>query len=190
MISDNIVAINLDCINQEDPTNAKCNDGWAFRKLNSDTNEFVKHDTLSFNCIGNIYTIDIPQLLKLYCQATGYSYYLINTIFFYILDYAYRKHWNNPCQDSNNDIWTFERQFNQYGGIKEYTAFRAKYGCCAKLAPFLKRDRLNFIMNIMKYSLNTPMQEDLQTLTYKNKSFNEFPILLPTEDLIQKLEKK
>ena len=111
-------------------------------------------------------------------------------MFFYILDDAYKKHWNNPCQDSNNDIWTFERQFNQYGGIKEYTAFRAKSGCCAKLAPFLKRDRLNFIMNIMKYSLNTPMQEDLQTLTSKNKSFNEFPILLPTEDLIRKLEKK
>ena len=64
MISDNIVAINLDCINQEDPTNAKCNDGWAFRKLNSVTKEFVRHDTLSFNCIGNIYTIAIPQLLK------------------------------------------------------------------------------------------------------------------------------
>ena len=74
MISDNIVAINLDCINQEDPTNAKCNDGWAFRKLNSDTNEFVKHDTLSFNCIGNIYTIDIPQLLKFRLLLLSYQY--------------------------------------------------------------------------------------------------------------------
>ena len=64
MISDVIVAINLDCINQEDPTNAKCNNGWAFRKLNTNNEEFMKHDTLSFNCIGNIYTIAIPQLLE------------------------------------------------------------------------------------------------------------------------------
>ena len=64
MISDDIVAINLDCINQEDPTNAKCNNGWAFRNLNTDKKEFVKHDTLSFNCIGNIYTITISQLLE------------------------------------------------------------------------------------------------------------------------------
>ena len=50
-IPDEILAVNLNCINYEDPTHDKCNDGWFFRKV--DVKEFTKYPTLKLRCIGN-----------------------------------------------------------------------------------------------------------------------------------------
>ena len=50
-LPDEILAVNLNCINYEDPTHDKCNDGWFFRK--GDVKEFTKYPTLKLRCIGN-----------------------------------------------------------------------------------------------------------------------------------------
>ena len=56
MISGGIAAVNLNCINYEDPTDDRCNDGWLFRKANADipspNNKFVKYPTVKIACTG------------------------------------------------------------------------------------------------------------------------------------------
>ena len=70
-------------------------------------------------------------------------------------------------------------------GIKDLTAFDVESGCCGMLKPILRRDKLDLIMELMKHSLGTPIPDEKL-----NYSFNEFSLLRPSDDLIQKIEEK
>ena len=52
-IDDEIRAVNLNCINYDDPTHDKCTGGWFFRNPNPDIKEFLKYPSLKLTCIGN-----------------------------------------------------------------------------------------------------------------------------------------
>ena len=95
---------------------------------------------------------------------------------------------NNPCDARSKDIWTFERVSSQMidgQGIKDLTAYEVESGCCGMLKSFLRRDKLDLIMELMKHSLGTPIPDEKL-----NYSFNEFSLLRPSDDLIQKMEEK
>ena len=95
---------------------------------------------------------------------------------------------NSPCAVGSKDTWTFERVFPQMNvgqGIKDLTAFDVESGCCGMLKPILRRDKLDLIMELMKHSLGTPIPDEKL-----NYSFNEFSLLRPSDDLIQKIEEK
>ena len=51
-ISRDIAAVNLHCINYEDPSNSKCTDGWLFRQANAEDQEFLKYSAMQFTCLG------------------------------------------------------------------------------------------------------------------------------------------
>ena len=61
-MDDEIIAVNLNCINYEDPTNVQCNGGWFFRNPNPDFKEFLKYPSLKFNCIGNNILVNISDV--------------------------------------------------------------------------------------------------------------------------------
>ena len=46
-------------------------------------------------------------------------------------------------------------------------------------------DKLDLLMELMKHSLGTPIPDEKL-----NYSFNEFSLLRPSDDLIQKIEEK
>ena len=95
---------------------------------------------------------------------------------------------NSPCDIGSKDTWTFERvsaQMNVGQGIKDLTAYEVESGCCTVLKSVLRRDKLDFIMELMKHSLGTPIPDE--NLNY---SFNEFSLLRPSDDLIRKIEEK
>ena len=95
---------------------------------------------------------------------------------------------NNPCAVGSKDTWTFERgapTMTIGEGIKDRTAYDVESGCCGKLSPFLARDRLELIMELMKHSLGTPIPEDRL-----NKSFDELSVVRATEDITRKIEEK
>ena len=95
---------------------------------------------------------------------------------------------NSPCDVGGNDTWTFERVSSQMyvgQGIKDLTAYEVESGCCGMLKTILRRDKLDLIMELMKHSLGTPIPDEIL-----NYSFNEFSLLRPSDDLIQKIQEK
>ena len=98
----------------------------------------------------------------------------------------FQEHLNNPCEVQNQDIWTFERNDpSNFDGIKEFARYEERSGCCKKLGSTLKRNKLHLIMELMKHSLGTPIPDDRL-----DKSFNEFSLVWPTEDVKRKIEMK
>ena len=95
---------------------------------------------------------------------------------------------NNPCDIGSKDTWTFERvipTMNVGQGIKDLTSYEVESGCCRMLKSILRRDKLDWTMELMKHSLGTPIPDE--NLNY---SFNEFSLLRPSDDLIRKIEEK
>ena len=113
-------------------------------------------------------------------------------IFYFIFsDHEYKKRANNPCEVENKDIWTFERTLtpgmhvNDFEGIKKPTEYKTETGCCKKLASKLQRNKLQLIMEMMKHSVGTPIPDNRL-----DKGFEEFSLVWPTDEFVQKMEKK
>ena len=181
-----IRAVNLNCINSDDPTNGKCNGGWFFRDPTEDVKAFLKYPSLKFSCLGNQYIVVIWNIL--FCNSFSDSFcqhYCFASV------HDYHKDVNSPCEVENKDIWTFERTLtpgmhvNDFEGIKKLTEYKTESGCCRKLSSSLKRNKLQLIMEMMKHSLGTPIPDNRL-----NKSFEEYSLLWPTENIKQKIEKK
>ena len=66
-ISAEIAAVNLKCINYEDPTDDKCNGGWFFRKVDAEipspNNRFLIYPALTITCTGKTHGLIVRIFL-------------------------------------------------------------------------------------------------------------------------------
>ena len=74
---------------------------------------------------------------------------------------------------------------NDFEGIKKLTEYKTETGCCKKLASKLQRNKLQLIMEMMKHSVGTTIPDNRL-----DKGFEEFPLVWPTAEFVQKMEKK
>ena len=181
-IDNEIVAVNLNCINYDDPTNDKCNDGWLFRKANAIEKTFLKYSTLTFSCKGQLLFLII---IFIFCKTIKRT---LQSILCFVSEKVFKKRVNNPCEGGNDDTWTYERfssSMSKYEGIKKKTRYDMESGCCRKLASHLKRNNLHLIMEMMKHSLGNPIPDKRQ-----NQRFDRFTLAYPKEDVAEKIEKE